>query len=365
NCKALQFKWTRSRSNLSSISNALSSASISKDVHKIHALIIASGLDQSSFFSGKLISKYAQLKDPTSSLSVFHRVSPTTNVYQWNSIIRALTQNGLYSTALDFYTRMQRMELVPDKFTFPSVINACAGLLDYGMGKFVHEHISKMGFQTDLYIGNALVDMYARFGYLGKARRVFEEMPQRDNVSWNSLISGYSSNRYWEEALEIYHWSILVGQVPDFFTVSSVLPACGGLVAVKEGEVVHGLAMKIGINEDVVVGNGLLSMYFKFDRLMDARRIFYEMVVRDTVSWNTVICGLIQFNLFEESTKFFIEMMNRFTPDLLTITSVIRACGHLRDLELGKFAHDLMVRIGYGCDITAGNILIDMYGKCG
>ncbi|XWS58651.1 hypothetical protein CRYUN_Cryun08bG0052800 [Craigia yunnanensis] len=349
----------------SSLSKALASASNSKQLHKIHSTIITLGLEKSTFFSGTLISKYAQFKDPTSSLSVFYQVSPTANVYLWNSIIRALTHNGLFSKALGFYTQMRKFDVLPDKYTFPSVANSCAALVDIAMGKVVHENVLKMGLGSDLYIGNALVDMYARFGCSAEALKVFDRMPERDVVSWNSLISGYSANGHWEEALEVYNLSRMAGVMPDSFTVSSVLPACGGLVHVKEGEVVHCLVEKIGLYIDVVVSNGLLSMYFKFNRIVDARRIFDEMVVRDTVSWNTLICGYSQMELYIESMELFMGMVNRFKPDLLTITSVIRACGHLRDLKFGKFIHEYMKKSGYQCDTIADNILIDMYSKCG
>lgn len=348
-----------------SLSKALSSSSNPKQLHKVHSLLITLGLEKSIFFSGKLISKYAQLKDPISSLSVFHQVSPSFNVYQWNSIIRAVTHNGLYSKALELYSKMGEMNLKPDKFTFPSAINACAGSLDFEMGGAVHDRILEMGFGFDLYIGNALVDMYARFGDMVQARKVFVEMPQRDIVSWNSLISGYSANGYWEEALDMYHKLRIAGLKPDSFTISSILPAYGSLLAVKEGEMIHGLIEKTGINADVIVSNGLLSMYFKFKRLTDARRFFDKMVVRDSVSWNTLICGYFQMGLFEESIKSFMEMVGRFRPDLLTITSVLRACGHLRDLEFGKFVHDYMIISGFECDVTSSNILIDTYAKCG
>ncbi|GMP42164.1 hypothetical protein CsSME_00011989 [Camellia sinensis var. sinensis] len=316
-----------------SLSKALSSATSSRQLHKVHSLIITLGLDQSVFFSGKLISKYAQFKDPVGSLSVFRRVSPANSLKQ-------------------------------DTYTFPSVINACAGLFDLEMGRIVHNHVLEMGFGSDLYIGNALIDMYSRFNDLDMARHVFDEMASRDVVSWNSLISGYSSNGFWEEAIQLFHQSRMVGVIPDSFTVSGVLPACGDLVAV-EGQIVHGLVEKMGIKKDVIVSNGLLSMYFKFNRLTDCKLIFSEMVVRDTVSWNTVICGYSQSGLFEESIKLFLEMVNNFEPDLLTIGSVLRACGQIGDLELGKYVHDYMIRNGYECDTTASNILINMYAKCG
>ncbi|XP_022146916.1 pentatricopeptide repeat-containing protein At3g03580 [Momordica charantia] len=348
----------------SSLLKALSSAKNTSQLRNIHSLIIISGLSLSVVFSGKLISKYAQLKDPISSVSVFRTVSPTSNVYQWNSIIRASTHNGLFTQALGYYTEMREKKLQPDAYTFPSVINSCARLLDLNMGHVVHEHVMEMGFGSDLYIGNALIDMYSRFGDLDKARYVFEEMSDRDSVSWNSLISGYCSNGFWEEALEMYHKSRMIGMVPDRFT-TSVLLACGSLMAVKEGLNVHGAIEKIGIGRDVIIGNGLLSMYFKFERPREAGQVFGEMDVKDSVSWNTMICGYSQLGQYEESVKLFMEMIDKFTPDLLSVTSTIRACGHLADLQVGKYVHNYLIGSGYECDTVACNILIDMYAKCG
>ncbi|KAF8020132.1 hypothetical protein BT93_G0742 [Corymbia citriodora subsp. variegata] len=349
----------------SSISKALSSLRSSTELRKVHALVITAGFDGSAFLTGKLISKYARFREPTSCISVFDRVSPTNNAYPWNSIIRALTQNGLFSEAVGFYSRMRDVGVRPDAYTFPSVINACAGLGDAEMGKVVHRHVSEEVFGSDLYIGNALIDMYARLDDMGKACGVFEEMSHRDVVSWNSLISGYSSNQYWEEALWYYGELKMDGILPDLYTVSSVLPACGGLVAVREGRTLHGLVEKIGVDGDVIVRNGLLSMYFKFGNVTDAQKVFDEMVFRDIVSWNTLVCGYCQLGLFEHSIKLFREMITTFTPDLLTFASVLRACGHLGDLELGTFIHDYSIRKGMEFDTRANNILLDMYAKGG
>lgn len=351
---------------ISSASKALSSASTSKEVNRIHSLIITWGLDQSVFFAGKLISKYAEFKHPIASLSVFDRITFSTNVYLWNSIIRALTQNGMYAKALDLYSEMQKLKICPDTFTFPSVINACAGLIDFEMGKLVHYHVLKMGFSSDLYIANALVDMYARFNELGKAHKVFHEMPHRDLVSWNSLISGYTSNGYWEEALEMYYELRIVGIIPDSFTFSSILPACGGLIAIIEGQLLHGLIEKIGFKMDILVSNGLLSMYCKFNRLQDGRKIFDENLAKDTVTWNTMICGYSQSRYFEESIQLFLYMKeNKFESDRLTMTSILRACGHLRDIDLGRSVHDYMIRGSQDFDTSESNILINMYARCG
>lgn len=233
------------------------------------------------------------------------------------------------------------------------------------MGRSVHYHVLEMGFGSDLYIGNSLIDMYARLGCLVEARGVFDGMPERDLVTWNSMISGYSANGEPELALEVFNQMRMVGVILDSFTVASVLPACGSLVAVEEGRVIHGLVNKVGVEKDRLVINGLMAMYCKFDRLMDARLLFDRMKERDTVSWNTMIGGYTQFGVFEEAIKLFQEMLVRYKPDLLTITAILRACGQMGDLEQGRCVHEYMIRNGYKCDTTAGNILITMYAKCG
>ncbi|CAN4110500.1 unnamed protein product [Withania somnifera] len=351
---------------LSLIVRALSSVNKLSDLHKIHSLIVISGQHQSTFFSGKLVSKYySQFKEPVSSLSIFHINSPTHNVYLWNTIIRAMTHNGLFSKALDFYTQMRKLNVKPDNYTFPSIINSCGNLLDLEMVKIVHDDVLEMGFGSDLYTSNALIDMYARLNELRSARKVFDKMPSRDVVSWNSLISGYSANGHWEEALEAFWEGRLSGVVADAFTVSSVLPACGGLGEVEEGKIVHGLVEKSGIKGNMAVSNGLLSMYLKFERLLDGQRIFDEMVYRDIVTWNIIICGSSYLGLYKESIKLFREMVCEYEPDLLTITSVLQACAHMGDLKFGKCVHDYILQNRYKCDTTACNIIINMYAKCG
>ncbi|XP_010549740.1 PREDICTED: pentatricopeptide repeat-containing protein At3g03580 isoform X2 [Tarenaya hassleriana] len=349
----------------SAISKALSSVANLKELRRIHAFVISLGLDGSDFFSGKLIDSYSHLRDPGSSLSIFRRVSPARNIYLWNSVIRTFSQNGLFSKAIEFYGKLRETDVSPDKYTFPSVIKACSGLLDEEMGSFVHKDVTDLGFGSDLYVGNALVDMYSRLGLLGRAREVFDEMTVRDLVSWNSMISGYTSNGHHEEAVELYYRLRSFGMVPDSYTVSSVLSAFGNLLIVRGGQAVHGFAQKTGTISAVMVGNGVIAMYLKFSRPENARLIFDEMGFRDSISYNTMICGYFQLVMFEESVKLFMETLDQFKPDILTVTSVLRACGHLRDLRLVKCVHDYMVRAGFVLETTTNNILIDVYAKCG
>ncbi|KAJ8573485.1 hypothetical protein K7X08_009996 [Anisodus acutangulus] len=153
----------------------------------------------------------------------------------------------------------------------------------------VHDDVLEMGFGSDLYICNALIDMYSRMNELGNARKVFDKMPQRDVVSWNSLISGYSANVYWEEALEAFREGRLSGVDADAFTVASVLPACGGLMEVEQGQIVHGLVEKSGTKGDM---NMERSLQLRKLRIYDMKTI-----------WRYRVAGLMHYSTSKRDAK--------------------------------------------------------------
>ncbi|KAL8495841.1 hypothetical protein ACS0TY_019814 [Phlomoides rotata] len=157
-----------------------------------------------------------------------------------------MNHSGFHEKALEFYAEMRKAQVRPDNYTFPSVINACAGFIDFEKGRVVHEHVLESGFESDLNINNVVIDMYARCDQLGRAQELFDGMPHRDIVSWNSLISGYTSDGYFGKHCNL---------VPDSFSFSSVLLSCGGLEEVAEGEIVHGLVEKLGTRSYVIVSN--------------------------------------------------------------------------------------------------------------
>ncbi|XP_073113449.1 pentatricopeptide repeat-containing protein At3g03580 [Elaeis guineensis] len=350
----------------SSITIALSHLRTPRELHRIHSLLITSGLARSPFFSGKLIAKYSELRNAAASRSVFLSTPYSkNNVFLWNSLIRSHTQNGMFSEALDYYNELQRMKLAADSFTFPSVLGACAGSGDLELGRRIHEHALEVGFGSDLYVGNSLINMYARLGSLDEARKVFDRMHRRDIVSWNTLISGYSANGEWEESVEVYSELRIAGLVPDCFTVESVLPACGCLGDVESGRMIHGLVCKIGIEEDRLVNNGLIAMYCNFENLTDARRIFDMMIGRDTISWNTMIDGYYQSGDFDMALELFREIVVASNLDLFTITITLHVCHDVGVLKLGASVHGYTIRNGYECDIVALNALVAMYSKCG
>jgi pentatricopeptide repeat protein len=151
---------------------------------------------------------------------------PKKDVLSWTAMIQGYVQYGHHDRALEFFSRMQIEGVSPNHITFGTVIGATAGLLDLELGREVHSSIINDGFQSDLNIGNALIDMYSRCGSLIDARTVFNGMPNRDAVTWNVMIGCCADHGNGEDVFELSQQMDGDGFEPDEFTVSSILSAC-------------------------------------------------------------------------------------------------------------------------------------------
>eukprot|EP01018_Ginkgo_biloba_P001343 Gb_25869 [translate_table: standard] len=343
-----------------------------------------------------MIAGYAQNGYVDEALKLFQKM-PERNVVSWNALIAGYAQNGYYEEALELFKRMQLVNMKPNSKTFVSVLPACAGLTDLEQGNAIHEEVIRIGCQSDVSVGNALVDMYAKCGVTKNARHVFDEMTRRDTVSWNAMIAGYAQNGNIDEALRLFQkmpspnvvsWTAmiagcaqngfskealrvfrqmqLVGVKPNAKTFASVLPACSNLATLDQGKEIHEEIIINEIQSDVFVGSALVDMYAKCERIESARYLFDKMSERNVVSWNAMIAGYAQSGQGEEALKLFRQMhLAGVKTNSKTYTSVLSACASLTALEQGKEIHGEIIRSGIQSELFAGSALVDMYAKCG
>lgn len=255
----------------------------------------------------------------------------------------------------------------------------------------------KCGLEFDCYVCNSLMDMYAEMGFDGNLTKLFDEMPDRDLVSWNILISGYVRCKRFEDAVRVYSRMQEEGRVrPDEASVASTLSACIALKNLELGREIHSyVASELGFT--TIIGNALLDMYSKCGCLDVARRIFDAMPrknvicwtsmvsgyvncgqldearflfersrVKDIVLWTAMINGYVQFNHVDEAMFLFREMQfNRVKPDKFTVVVLLTGCAQVGALEQGKWIHAYMEENRITIDAVACTALIDMYAKCG
>ncbi len=164
------------------------------------------------------------------------------SAFSWNVRLARYVKTGQPAKTMEFFQKMQQQGMVPDKFTFVPVLNACACLQTLEDGRCVDLQIMERGFESILYVGNSLIDMYAKCGNIEDAWKVFDKMLMHDVVSWNSIISGHSKEcRQGKNALELFHQMQQEGLDADRVTFLAVLNACAIEVAVEEGRWVHNL----------------------------------------------------------------------------------------------------------------------------
>lgn len=312
-------------------------------------------------------------------------------------MIRGLSQSDRPSEAICFYYCMYQQGLAANDLTLIFVFKACARVSDVVQGQKINVHSLKLGFQSNVVVSNALIHMYAASGDMGSAKKVFDEMGEKDLVSWNSLICGYSQCNRFKKVLDIFKAMQAENLEADAVTMMKVILACSNL---SEWEIADSVIKYIDDNHlyiNVYLGNTMIDMYVRrglvdlaqgvFDRMhgrnivswnalirgyakvgnLDAaQKLFDGMENRDVISWTTMITGYSQANQFTEAVKLFIQMMvAKVKPDEITVASVLSACAHVGLFDVGEAVHRYIREHGVKADVYVGNSLIDMYCKCG
>jgi len=233
-------------------------------------------------------------------------------------------------------------------------------------GKEVHAQVIRAGFRFDVFVGAALVDMYAKCRSVDDARKVFDEMSWHDSVSWSALIAGYVQNGHADETLRLYYQMQANDVKPDFATMVSVLPACAYLGHLQLGKCIHCYVIKGGFELHVSVGTALVDMYSKCGSIEFARDVFDKMAERNVISWNAMIDGYVKNGYQNEAIAIFEQMqVVGLKPNSVAVVSALLLCADVGALQQGKSIHAYIIRSGFELDVSVGNSLIFMYARCG
>eukprot|EP01018_Ginkgo_biloba_P017192 Gb_07106 [translate_table: standard] len=234
--------------------------------------------------------------------------------------VGSLCRQGRLKEALDFFQLFEQRGIWADSSTYDSLLHVCVNKKALPEGKLVHAHIIQTGFKPKIYLGNRLVTIYAKCGSLVDARRVLDEMPELNVVSWTLMISAYAKHGYSKQALTLFYQMRLTGIQPNEFTFISVLPACADLSNLEHGKGVHEGIIVSGSQFNLFLASALVGMYVKCGSIEDARKVFDKMSERNVVVWNAMIAGYAQNGHVDEALKLFQKMPER---DVVTWTSMI------------------------------------------
>ncbi|KAF7827539.1 pentatricopeptide repeat-containing protein [Senna tora] len=375
----------------------------------LHQQILVQGLFN---LLSNLIAAYIACHSTFNAILLLERLQPSSfHVFWWNQLIRAAIHRQSPHHVLGLYCRMKRLGWTPDHYTYPFVLKACGELMSLHRGAPIHASVYRTGFESNVFVCNAVVAMYGRCGMIHDAQKMFDELCHRgidDLVSWNSIVSAYVQGGDSDRALKYFDlMSNDIRIFPDAVSLVNILPACASMGASLQGKQIHGFAIRSGLVDDVFVGNAVIDMYAKCGKMDEANKVFDRMKFKDVISWNAMVTGYSQIGRFEVALSLFERMREEnieldvvtwtaviagysqrghgcealdvfrqmcssgSQPNVVTLVSLLSGCASVGALIHGKETHCFIIKSflkfkGHdpGDDLMLINGLIDMYAKC-
>ncbi|KAK4767641.1 hypothetical protein SAY86_015391 [Trapa natans] len=368
---------------------------------QLHARLVLHSVIPDNFLASKLINFYAKLNCFPEARRVFDGIQRR-NIFSWNALLMGYTVQGRFRDTLRLFSSLLTCEsgdLKPDGITVSCALKALSTLSSRSrLARDIHGFVMCRGLDFDIFVMNGLITFYSRCNELSSARKLFDRMPKRDIVTWNSMIAGYSQSGYYEECKELYREMLgLIELKPDEVTAVSILQACGHSKDLLLGMEVHQLLVNNGVEMDMSLCNALVGFYAKCGSLDYAMELFKDMEEKDEFTygsvisgymdegfveegmsifrqietpslstWNAVISGLTQNNHQEKILDLLCELLaSGLEPNPVTLSSILPTCSHLSNLKGVKEIHAFAIKRSYHQNIYVATSIIDAYAKLG
>ncbi|CAN4077981.1 unnamed protein product [Withania somnifera] len=359
----------------------------------LHCCILKSGYVNNVFVATALVNLYVKSHLLGNAQKLFEEMTEP-NVVTWNMLISGYIRSGKFTAALNLFIQLERSKLCSDSYSFTAVLSICGSLGLVQLGKLIHSKIVKFGEECSIAVSNSLIDMYGKCGSGEESMRVFDDMMEKDTISWNSviaanarnsrldqafdflrqmpepdtvsynevisgvaqfgniedavdmlsrmpspnssswnsIITGYVNRGRAKEALHFFQSMHLSNLLMDQFTFSSMLSGIANIAAITWGRLIHCCTVKYGVNETVVVGTALIDMYSKCGQMNEAEILFESLPEKNLITWNTIISGHAHNGNSDEVIRLFehLKSVKDLQPDGITFVNVLAACWHNR-----------------------------------
>ncbi|CAL4915011.1 unnamed protein product [Urochloa decumbens] len=334
----------------------------------VHADSLKLGLSRDKFVGSSLVGLYSKLALMDDSQKVFEEILDK-DVVSYTSMITGYSEN-MDSTswkAFEIVSDMLRSNLEVNRVTLVGLLQVAGNLGATREGKSVHCYSVRRGIGvSDEVLETSLVHMYTRCGAYQLASAVLKNSMQ-SVASWNAILAGLAQTG--QSGNAIHHFSVMIHEhkvIPDSVTYANVISACAELRNSACAASVHAYLIRRSIPLDVVLVTALIEVYFKCTRIMRSRSLFDQLMVKDVVSYNTMIYGYLQSGMDNEAIALLKEMMAEcIAPNSVTVLSLLAAIADHRDLVRGRCIHGFAIRHGYCSDVDIANQIIRMYSNCG
>ncbi|KAH6833680.1 Pentatricopeptide repeat superfamily protein [Perilla frutescens var. hirtella] len=324
--------------------------------HQIHGFAVVFGFTANVSVCNSLMNMYCKSRDLWRALCIFWNLK-SPDIVSYNTMLSGFEDN---ERALLFVRGMHSAGIAFDSRTFTSAIAHCADSQEIDFGFQLHCLVLKLGLETDIFTGNALITLYSKCRKVEDANRVFSEMHHKDLVSWNAILSGYAQEgNNGLGAIKGFVEMVIGGMVLDHVSFTSVVAACGHERNLEFGKQVHASSMKKGYGDHVKVCNVLMSMYSKCGAVVDAVKVFENIIDRNVVSWTTMI-SIDE----EDAVNLFKEMIqDGIWPNDVTFIGLIHAITQHSLMQEGLIVHAFCMKSNFLSETSVANSFITMYGK--
>lgn len=294
---------------------------------------------------------------------------------------------------------MHKLGIRVDSFAALFALKACSSVSHFSMVPSIHAHVLKIGLWSHVYVGtalmsvyivssfddarkmfdempernvvtwNAMITGYSKLGDVKSARSVFDSMPMRDVASWSAMINGYLGARNWNQGLALFREIMMKGELkPDIMMMVTLLSGCSHIHSVPLlGKSIHAYVLKNDLGLDVVVRTLLVDMYAKCGLLKYADRVFKRMHEKNVMAWSAMICGLALHGHGNEALEVFEKMkLAGVKPNEKTFTGILSACCHAGLVDEGrKNFRGMTEEYGIEPRIQHYGCMVDLFGKAG
>ncbi|KAI4332531.1 hypothetical protein L6164_017432 [Bauhinia variegata] len=331
----------------------------------VHSIISSNGIEVEGVLGAKLVFMYVSCGDLREGRRIFDQIL-NDKVFLWNMMMSEYAKIGNYRESLYLYKKMQKLGIQGNSYTFSCILKCLAALGKVEDCKRMHGYIYKLGFGSYNTVINSLLAAYFKCGEVESAYQLFDELSNRDVISWNSMISGSVQNNFSENALEYCIQMLILGVDVDLATLVNSLVACANIGNLSLGRALHGYGLKARFNRETMFSNTLLDMYSKCGNLNGSSQVFEKMDHTTVVSWTSMIAAYVREGLYDEAISLFYEMERKgVKPDIYTLTSIVHACACDNSLDKGRDVHNYIKKNNIGPSLPVSNALTDMYAKCG
>lgn len=292
---------------------------------------------------------------------------PQRDVVSWTNVISGYVSVSNYEEALHLFSSMWVDPYIRlDPFVLSLALKACGLNNSLTNGKLLHGVCVKNGLVNSVFVGSSLLDMYAKSGNIAESRRVFDEMPEKNVVSWTAIITGLVKSGYCKEGLLYFSEMWSSGLHCDAYSFAIALKACADMCDLEHGKEIHTQVVKKGFDLSSYVVNTLATMYNKCGKLDYGMCLFGRMRIPDVVGWTSLITSYVQMGKEEIAVQQFMRLRDsEVRPNEYTFAAVITACAHLGRIIWGEQLHAHVTKVGSLDALSVANSVMTLYSRCG